>query len=180
MDTPTRVGSYAGQQSTLNPDSHHEQYLSSHSVPQSSLDAFLSCARMYPREYPRLVVTPTGKAVVTPLGSPLRVVPPSRSRLEGNPAPPPFSQHSDPRVIPPVLQRTHFSDPGSTLTRVRPAQFLYYHQAPGPDTRGPPIAWNTRELVMRSPPLPRQRSARACKKCRKRKTKVCVSGRPQA
>ena len=90
-------------------------------------------------------------------------------------SPPPIhllSQYGGPngmRMDPRMMQRTH-SDAAPTY-RAPGSQFLYYHQVPGSDQQ--PIAWSTREVALRSPPAPRQRSAKACKKCRKRKTKVC-------
>lgn len=163
-----------GQRSLLDNSPQHNQHSPSHPALPPSLDPFLAEPRPSQSrlQYPRLMVTPSGKAVMAPQGSPIRVIPPSRSRPQ---EPTRSSALLAEQVKPaPTLQRTSHSDPGTTLTSVRPAQFLYYHQVPGPDNRGPPIAWNTRELVIRSPPLPRQRSARACKKCRKRKTKVCT------
>lgn len=70
----------------------------------------------------------------------------------------------------PRRQRQHA--PEGALASVRPFQFMYYHQAPRDDSDGPPLAWSTREVHIEDPPLPRQRSAQACQKCRKRKTKV--------
>ena len=76
------------------------------------------------------------------------------------------------RMDPRAMQRTH-SGASPSPFRAPGSQFLYYHQVPGLDQQ--PIAWSTREVAVRSPPAPRQRSAKACKKCRKRKTKVRVS-----
>ena len=81
----------------------------------------------------------------------------------------------DPRMDPHMLRRAH-SDYGPAITsHASDPQLLYnYHHLAAANQAGPPIGWATREVLIHSPSLPRQRSAKACKKCRKRKTKVCA------
>lgn len=86
-----------------------------------------------------------------------------------------YIQGIDPRVDPRMLQRTHSNYGPATSSHPSDPHIVYDCQVTAADQRGQAIAWTTREVVLRSPPLPRQRSAKACKKCRKRKTKVCQS-----
>ncbi|KIP12335.1 hypothetical protein PHLGIDRAFT_27457 [Phlebiopsis gigantea 11061_1 CR5-6] len=77
-----------------------------------------------------------------------------------------------------VLHRSH-SDYGPAMA-AHPSdpRILYNYRVQG-DHRGQPIAWPTTEVVLHRHPssAPRQRSAKACKKCRRRKTK-CSGGQP--
>lgn len=82
----------------------------------------------------------------------------------------------DPRVDPRMLQQLPSEyGPAAFASHTTDPQLLYNYQLA--DQRNQSIGWGTRDLVLRSPPLPRQRSAKACKKCRKRKTK-CSGGQP--
>lgn len=72
----------------------------------------------------------------------------------------------NPRVDPRMLQRSH-SEYGPAVS-----SHLYNYQLAASGQKVQSMEWSARDLVLRSPPLPRQRSAKACKKCRKRKTKV--------
>lgn len=78
----------------------------------------------------------------------------------------------DPRVDPRVLQRTHSDAYGPAAFASHPTEQPLLYQLAAADQRSQAIGWGARDIVLRSPPLPRQRSAKACKKCRKRKTKV--------
>ena len=78
----------------------------------------------------------------------------------------------DPRVDPRMLQRTHSEYGPAFSSHASDPQLLYNYPLAAGDQRGQSLGWSARDLVLRSPPLPRQRSAKACKKCRKRKTKV--------
>lgn len=79
----------------------------------------------------------------------------------------------DPRMDPHMLRRAH-SDYGPAMSsHPGDQQVIYnYHQLAAANQAGQSIGWTAREVILHSPSLPRQRSAKACKKCRKRKTKV--------
>lgn len=179
--TPPRVISYVIQRSPQKPDSHLAATSQISILPLGSVCSVDN--RLNVIQHPRtahfqpIVSSPSRKTL--DLESPVCAVsPPSRSRPSEETPVHLLSDHPAqvaPRMEAPMIQRTAFSAPGGTTleSNLRPShQFLYYHRVPGPDRHGPPIVWNTREVVVRSPPLPRQRSAKACKKCRRRKTKV--------
>jgi hypothetical protein len=86
----------------------------------------------------------------------------------------PYFPGGDPSDDSRRTQRTH-SEHGPAFAASYPSDqpLVYQYQLPTVDRRSPPVAWSASELVLRSPQLARQRSAKACKKCRKRKTKVC-------
>lgn len=187
LETPPRVISYMVQRSPQKPDLPHDHFAAGMHIPISPLGSSTHSVGnhinvgQHPRsDHLQAIASPSSRKVPL-LGSPIRVVPPpSRS----HPSEAPMHLLTDhlaqraSRMEAPMMQRTHFSAPGGTMLESNARhghQFLYYHQVPGPDSHGPPIAWNTREVAMRSPPLPRQRSAKACKKCRRRKTKVCLA-----
>ncbi|GJE87108.1 hypothetical protein PsYK624_031910 [Phanerochaete sordida] len=83
----------------------------------------------------------------------------------------------DPRVDPRMLQQLPSEYGSAFASRAADPQLLYNYQLAAAEQRGQSIGWSARDLVLRSPPLPRQRSAKACKKCRMRKTK-CSGGQP--
>lgn len=113
------------------------------------------------------------------MSSPMPPTPVSRVAL----LPPQYYSHSDatihllphPNLDTRVLQRSH-SDYGPAMgAHPSDPRILYNYRVQG-DHRGQPIAWPATEVVLHRHPssAPRQRSAKACKKCRRRKTKVRI------
>lgn len=100
-------------------------------------------------------------------------IPPSLPQRE-HPMLPMFAQSlPPPGYAAPMLPASYYSGHEPHMS-VRPAQFLYYNQIPSANRPEPYIAWTTHEANAQYAPMVRQRSAKACNKCRKRKTKVLI------
>ena len=70
-----------------------------------------------------------------------------------------------------MLQRSH-SDYGPAMaSHLSDPRVLYNYRVQG-EHRRQPVPWPTTEVLIHPSSAPRQRSAKACKKCRRRKTKV--------
>ena len=100
-------------------------------------------------------------------------IPPSLPQRE-HPMLPMYAQPlPPPGYTAPMLPASYYSGHEPHMS-VRPAQFLYYNQIPSANRPEPYIAWTTHEANAQYAPMVRQRSAKACNKCRKRKTKVLI------
>ncbi|KAI0086364.1 hypothetical protein BDY19DRAFT_995970 [Irpex rosettiformis] len=147
----------------------HERSTGHHSVPFPSLQD-------PPLGFVHVPSDPSNNTHQIPSAAPYYIntaLPTSLPQRE-HPLLPMYAQHmASAGYTTPVAPESYYSAPAEPLVNVRPAQFLYYNQISSTNRSEPYVAWTTQQANMQYAPMLRQRSAKACNKCRKRKTKCC-------